>query len=72
MRRAWIAGPIALAGAGALLLALPVGAQETPAGAQETPDAATLFEQRCSNCHTVPDRAIATDRAWLDQVQRTA
>ena len=35
------------------------------------PDAAHLFRARCANCHTVPDPALPTDRAWLDQVNRT-
>lgn len=34
-------------------------------------EAATLFAERCSTCHTVPDPALRTDRAWLDQVRRT-
>ncbi len=35
-------------------------------------DAGKSFQARCANCHTVPDPAIRTDRAWLDQVKRTA
>ncbi|MFQ5505199.1 MAG: hypothetical protein ACE5F1_10425 [Planctomycetota bacterium] len=30
-----------------------------------------LFRSRCATCHTVPDPAIPTDLAWLDQVKRT-
>lgn len=31
-----------------------------------------LFHQRCASCHTVPDPALPTDLAWLDQVNRTS
>jgi hypothetical protein len=34
-------------------------------------EAAALFAERCSTCHAVPDPALRTDRAWLDQVRRT-
>ncbi len=40
------------------------------AGGQD--DAGKLFQARCAQCHTVPDPAIRTDLAWLDQVNRTA
>ena len=36
------------------------------------PEVADLFQARCAQCHTVPDPAIRTDLAWLDQVKRTA
>ena len=36
------------------------------------PDVADYFQARCAQCHTVPDPAIRTDLAWLDQVERTA
>lgn len=35
-------------------------------------DAAELFASRCASCHTVPDSRFESDRAWLDQVKRTA
>ena len=34
-------------------------------------NAEKIFKGRCSKCHTVPDPSIATDLAWLDQVNRT-
>lgn len=46
-------------------------AAQDAAGAKK-PAAAALFEERCATCHTVPDPEIRTDRAWLDQVHRTA
>ncbi len=58
------------AGAAALLpgavLARP--AEERP-GAE---DPARVFGERCASCHAVPDPDLRTDRAWLDQVRRTA
>jgi len=59
-----LALPLALLGA-ALLVPLPVRADERD-------HAGALFEKRCAHCHTVPDPAIRTDRAWLDQVNRTS
>ncbi len=52
--------------AGAVLIAT-----SSPATGKE-PAVAEMFRQRCSSCHTVPDPEIRTDRAWLDQVNRTA
>lgn len=34
--------------------------------------AATLFKRKCQSCHTVPDTQHELDRAWLDQIKRTA
>ena len=34
--------------------------------------AATLFKRKCQSCHTVPDTRHELDRAWLDQIKRTA
>ena len=33
---------------------------------------AQMFRTQCAACHTVPDTAFATDRAWLEQVKVTA
>ncbi|MEE8104465.1 MAG: hypothetical protein V3T86_02910 [Planctomycetota bacterium] len=60
-----------------LLAALVIVAATTasftvPASAGEPNDAAELFTARCMSCHTVPDPAIRTDLAWLDQVNRTS
>ncbi len=30
------------------------------------------FQRNCTLCHQPPDLQFATDRAWLDQVHRTA
>ena len=43
-----------------------------PAATAGEGHAAKLFQHSCASCHTVPDPAIRTDRAWLDQVRRTA
>jgi len=48
-----------------------LGTPRVVAGPDEV-DAAGLFRARCASCHTVPDPALRTDRAWLDQVHRTA
>lgn len=42
------------------------------AHADEVEEAGRLFKARCANCHTVPDKDLAADRAWLGQVPRTA
>ena len=65
MRATHVLPLIGLGAAFALMDAPP-----SRAGGPES--AGTLFSQRCANCHTVPDPKIATDRAWLDQVNRTA
>ena len=44
-------------------------AQDRPR--HKPPDPARVFRKSCAGCHTVPDPAVATDRAWLDQVHRT-
>lgn len=65
MRATHVLPLIGLGAAFALLDAPP-----SRAGAPES--SARLFSERCASCHTVPDPKIATDRAWLDQVNRTA
>ncbi|MGQ0612683.1 MAG: hypothetical protein ACT4PV_02880 [Planctomycetaceae bacterium] len=56
------------------LLGLAAAAGLPRASAQEQADlgAARLFASRCASCHTVPDPSLRTDRAWLDQVNRTS
>ena len=39
--------------------------KEAVAGAGQT------YRTRCVSCHQPPDLSFATDRAWLDQVNRT-
>ena len=34
--------------------------------------AGEMFQARCANCHFIPDPSVRTDRAWLDQVNRTS
>ena len=36
------------------------------------PEVAGQFHKVCQGCHTVPDPRQELDRAWLDQVHRTA
>lgn len=40
--------------------------------ADEVEEAGRLFQARCVNCHTLPDRDLRADRAWIGQVHRTA
>ncbi len=35
-------------------------------------DVARIFQHNCRSCHTVPDLRQELDRAWLEQVHRTA
>ena len=65
MRATYVLPLIGLGAAFALL-----DAPASRAGGPES--SAKLFGERCASCHTVPDPKIATDRAWLDQVNRTA
>ncbi len=52
---------------------LAAAAQSPPEPAhQDSVDPGALFSERCSACHTVPDPSLRTDRAWLDQIHRTA
>ncbi len=34
--------------------------------------AGQVFQKRCAHCHVIPDPKNRTDRAWLDQINRTA
>jgi mono/diheme cytochrome c family protein len=45
-----------------------------PAALAQTPepDPAKLFRAHCLSCHQPPDLNLAIDRAWLDQIKRTA
>ncbi len=61
-----ILGITAIAAVAALALDAPTQAEKSES------DIATMFRSRCANCHAVPDIKLATDRAWLDQVNRTA
>ena len=64
MRRTPVVLPAALLGAIALV---------PPAASRgEDGSAGEIFQARCASCHTVPDPALRTDRAWLDQIKRTA
>ena len=35
-------------------------------------DPARLFVSRCASCHTLPDKELRADRAWIGQVRDTA
>ena len=41
-----------------------------PASSQEA--AGRQFQSSCLRCHQPPDLNFGTDRAWLDQVNRTS
>lgn len=36
------------------------------------PSADEMFRDNCIVCHQPPDSQFSTDRAWLDQIHRTA
>ncbi|MHC4923707.1 MAG: hypothetical protein ACYTG4_06460 [Planctomycetota bacterium] len=65
-----------------LLLAVALLAAAVPALAQEDAPAqgdkdakdpsAVLFAKNCATCHAIPDTTLRTERAWLDQVNRTS
>lgn len=40
--------------------------------ADEVEEAGQLFKARCASCHTLPDRDLRGDRAWLGQIPDTA
>jgi hypothetical protein len=44
----------------------------TVAHADEIEEAGVLFRIRCAGCHTLPDRELRGDRAWLGQIADTA
>ena len=57
------------------VLAIAMALAWTVEAAGQTPEqagAGLLFKFRCLSCHQAPDLNFATDRAWLDQVNRTA
>lgn len=35
-------------------------------------EAGGKFRENCLSCHFVPDKRIASDRAWIGQIQETA
>jgi mono/diheme cytochrome c family protein len=35
-------------------------------------EAGAMFQKNCISCHRPPDLKFAADRAWLDQLNRTA
>ena len=39
---------------------------------EQVAEAGAVFQKNCISCHQPPDLAFATDRAWLDQLNRTA
>lgn len=52
---------------------LIVASLTPPAVAQtKASDSAAYFRTRCLSCHQPPDVNLGVDRAWLDQVHRTA
>jgi hypothetical protein len=54
-------------------VALIVGGLAAPVCAQTSPaEVGQSFRTRCLSCHQPPDVNLALDRAWLDQIHRTA
>jgi len=41
------------------------------AAAKPETDVGSMYRRKCAPCHELPDKALATDRAWLDQIRRT-
>mgnify|MGYP002624319455 CR=1 FL=1 len=66
MRALCLCTAAVLLGGAALLVPRTAVAEPDAAGA------ADVFRARCAHCHTIPDPALRTDRAWIDQVNRTA
>ncbi len=63
MRTVWqIAGVLGL-------LSAQVASAQTEA---EMAEVGKRFQRSCMHCHQPPDLQFATDRAWLDQIKRTA
>lgn len=54
------------------IAALAVAVLSAPTRAAQTDETAEQRFERCAGCHQPPDLRFATDRAWLDQVRRTA
>lgn len=54
------------------LILLSLGIVGASAFAGKNDKIQKLFVQRCATCHNVPDPAIRSDMAWLDQVNRTS
>lgn len=52
------------------LLVLAAAAAPAP-GQHSVAEAGKTF-QKCQGCHQPPDPQLASDRAWLDQLRRTA
>ena len=47
--------------------------EQTPnADTDKVAEAGLMFQKNCISCHQPPDLKFATDRAWLDQLNRTA
>ena len=56
----------------ARLLLLGLGLIGATAFGENDDKTRKLFAKQCASCHSVPDPAIRTDMAWLDQVNRTS
>lgn len=54
------------------LLLIGVALASSAAFGAEDKKTRQLFVKQCASCHSVPDPAIRTDMAWLDQVNRTS
>lgn len=50
-----------------------VGAQDRQAdGGDHASESRALFSAQCASCHVTPDPRVATDRAFIRQLQETA
>ncbi len=54
----------------ALLASLSLDESASARGSES--GVAQLFRDRCAKRHAVPAPTVRTDRAWLDQIKRTA
>ena len=46
--------------------------QHNPRSAGPAGDVGDMFKRQCASCHFAPDLRFRSDRAWLDQIKRTA
>lgn len=69
---------LVVAAAAAATLLLPTGpapraiAQDLHGDAEPLADPGALFREQCASCHVTPDPRVATDLAFIRQLQETA
>lgn len=57
---------------GSMVMLLWAVAAGVAPGQGDPAAAGKVYQARCQGCHQPPDLNLATDRAWLDQLKRTA